>query len=444
MAFTIERLHKRLTALTPDKGGRYLLAYSGGCDSQVLLHALAALGGHLNSPVVAIHVNHGLQDDAEQWARHCAASCSALDIPLETVSLALQPAPGESVEAVAREGRYRAIRELMQPGDLLLTAHQQDDQAETLLLQLFRGAGLRGMAAMPEVAPFGPGHLLRPLLGFTREQLESYATEHRLSWIEDTSNLDQRFDRNYLRHSVMPLLLERWPSIRQTLSRSATYCAEAQGEIERVARDDLSLLLAGDEDALSVSGLLALDPARLRSVLRLWIREHGFRAPNSRRMQQIVSEVLGAGEDRNPVVGWEGVQVRRYRGYLYLVPEAAAPDPNMQLAWDGTAALELPEGIGRLVKRNTQGGIDEGRWHQGDLTVRFRQQGLSCRPVGRGGSVSLKKLFQELGVPPWERGRVPLLFIDGQLAAVGSMVVCEPFQAKENQPGLMPEIGKYH
>ncbi|OOZ37089.1 tRNA lysidine(34) synthetase TilS [Solemya velesiana gill symbiont] len=435
MEFNRDHLHDRLISLTPDSVGRYIVAYSGGCDSQVLLHALASLREHLSSPVLAVHVNHGLQEGAEQWAAHCVETCRSLNIPLETITLTLKLQRGESVEEIARNARYGAIRELMHNGDLLLTAHHLDDQAETLLLQLFRGAGLKGMAAMPEAIPFGPGRLVRPLLSFSRSQLEDYGEKHGLSWVEDESNLDPRYDRNFLRNSVMPKLLERWPSVKQTLARSASYCAEAQGEIDRIAADDLATVLNPEDNALSIEGVSALEPARQRSVLCMWIRESGFRAPNSRRINQIQSEVLGAGDDRNPVVSWDAAELRRYRGSLYLMPRLPYPDSSVELAWDGESELELPSGIGVLTKRTGHGGIDGERWRQGVLRVRFRQEGLKCRPAGRGISISLKKLFQEHGVPPWERWRTPLLFIDGELAAIGDLVVCEPFQAKSEEQG---------
>ncbi|MES9962934.1 MAG: tRNA lysidine(34) synthetase TilS [Candidatus Sedimenticola sp. 20ELBAFRAG] len=437
MDFNIDRLLDRLTALTPEQTRRYIVAYSGGCDSQVLLHALASLKNHLPGQVLAVHINHGLQPEAVLWAAHCAESCRSLEIPLETTSLELEPEPGESIEAVAREARYAAIQRLVKPYDVLLTAHHQDDQAETLLLQLFRGAGLRGMAAMPEVATFGPGYLVRPLLEFSRTQLETYATANGLSWVDDQSNLDQRYDRNFLRQNVMPVLLERWPSLRQTLSRSASYCAEAQNEIERVARDDLALIRDAVTNTLAIPQLMALDNPRLRSALRLWIRESGCRAPNSRRMKQIVTEVLGAADDRNPVVSWDGSEVRRYRGQLYIMPTVNYPDPGLTLAWNGVDELTLPAGMGVLSCRPGEGGIDATLWKQGKLSVGFRPEGVKCRPAGRGVSVTLKKLFQEQGVPPWQRGRIPLLFIDGQLAAVGSLTVCEPFQAIAGAPGVL-------
>ncbi|MES9876092.1 MAG: tRNA lysidine(34) synthetase TilS [Candidatus Sedimenticola sp. PURPLELP] len=437
MDFNIDRLLDRLIALTPEQTRRYIVAYSGGCDSQVLLHALASLKNHLPGEVLAVHINHGLQPEAALWAAHCAESCRSLEIPLETISLELEPEPGESIEAVAREARYAAIQGLVKPSDVLLTAHHQDDQAETLLLQLFRGAGLRGMAAMPEVATFGPGYLVRPLLGFSRSQLDTYAAANGLSWVDDQSNLDQRYDRNFLRQNVMPVLLERWPSLRQTLSRSASYCAEAQNEIERVARDDLALIRDAGTNTLAIPQLMALDNPRLRSALRLWIRESGCRAPNSRRMKQIVTEVLGAADDRNPVVSWEGSEIRRYRGQLYIMSTVNYPDPGLTLAWNGVDELTLPAGMGVLSCRTGEGGIDAALWKQGKLSVGFRSEGVKCRPAGRGVSVTLKKLFQEQGVPPWQRGRIPLLFIDGQLAAVGSLTICEPFQAIAGAPGVL-------
>jgi tRNA(Ile)-lysidine synthase len=424
MSFTTDRLYQVLSGWpTPS---RYRVALSGGLDSTVLLYALAALRELLPAPVTAAHVNHGLQGEAPQWASHCAQLCSELHIPLENIELHLQPQPGQSLEAVAREARYEALAASMEAGELLLTAQHQDDQAETLLLQLLRGAGVAGLAAMPELAPMLPGQLGRPLLEVTRDELAAYAVAHRLSWVEDPSNRLLDHDRNYLRHEVIPRLKARWPAAAATLSRSAAHCAAADRVLGDFARQDLrQCRLSGHR--LAIPPLLQLPAERQYNLLRAWIEQSGLPMPPARKLDRILAEVIPAREDAQPLVAWPGAELRRYRDALWLTPPLPEAPGDWQHAWVGEQALALPEGLGVLTTVQGQGGIDPERWQGGARQVLYRREGLSCRLPGREGSRSLKKLFQELGVPPWLRERVPLLLIDGELAAVGDYCVCAPF-----------------
>jgi len=444
MVFDPQSLVAHLEGLTSERVGRYLVAFSGGCDSQVLLHAMAAIRGQLAAPLLAVHINHGLQSQAAGWAAHCGQFCSELHIPFQAIELALAPPAGESLEAVARQARYRALQALMQPGDCLLTAHHQDDQAETVLLQLFRGAGVDGLAAMPAVAPFGKGYHLRPLLGVSREQLHDYARRNGLSWVEDPSNRNQRFDRNFMRHRVLPLLAERWPGIKKTLARSAGHCAEARELVDELASRDFRELHDPADNTLDRQGLLALSPARRSALLRYWINSSGFATPPTARLHSIVHDLLEAAADRQPVVRWAGAEVRRYRGRIYLLAPLPPVDTAVQIHWRDEGPLPLPGGWGELRLRRASRGISLRRWQQGRVEVRFRGEGIKCRPAGRGGARSLKKLFQEKGVPPWERALCPLIFIDGELAAVADLLVCEPFQAAIGEQAARVEWVRSH
>ncbi|HEC16264.1 MAG TPA: tRNA lysidine(34) synthetase TilS [Sedimenticola sp.] len=434
MAFSLARLLQILQELPSPR--RYLVAFSGGCDSTVLLHAMAALRGEHAAGLAAVHVNHGLQEDASAWAGHCEAVCRDLGVPFVRVDLALEVRQGESLEAAARNARYRALEAQMAGGDMLLTAHHQDDQAETLLLQLLRGSGPRGLAAMPLWSAFGPGFHGRPLLGFEHKQLQDHAAAEGLAWIDDASNRDMRHDRNFLRRQVLPLLRQRWPAMARTISRSAAHCAEAQGLIDEVAAADLKGLTAGGGTWLPLKGLAGLAPPRRGFVLRAWIRERGFPLPDSARLGRIQKEMLNAPRDRAPMVCWAGVEVRRYRDRLYLMSPLPRHDPAMVLDWDGRTALRLPSCPGVLRAEKGTGGIDPAKWSAGKIQVRFRRGGERCRPAGRGHGHSLKKLFQERGLPPWERDRLPLIYIDDQLAAVADLWVCEPFLAGKDAPGI--------
>lgn len=419
------------------------MGYSGGRDSSVLLHALAGLRPHLpdDSEMRAVHVNHGLSAYADTWSQHCASVCSALTLPCQILRVNAKPQSGESPEAAAREARYQAITVLIEAGDVLLTAHHQDDQAETLLLQLLRGAGPHGLAAMPVCTPFGAGWLARPLLGMTATDLASYAEQHQLSWIEDPSNVDTGFDRNYLRHDVMPHLKQQWPAVSRTLSRAAAHAAEAASLLDTLADSDMRLVQGSTQDTLSVSGLLTLDEARQRNVLRRWFKRLNLPVPTTIHLQHIQHDILNAAADSIPCVGWgsvnQGAEARRYRDLIYAMPRLPAHNPHITRTWDMRQPLTLA-GVGTFTATSTpDAGIKVSLLTGHSVSVRFRQGGERCRPAGRGHTHELRKLFQERGVPPWQRDRLPLIYIGGELAAVANLWVCEPFHAAHNEPGIV-------
>ena len=318
---------------------RVWVAFSGGLDSTVLLHLLATRPKASPLPLAAIHVDHGLHPDSAAWAEHCRRVCAALGVPLTIRRLSLRRRPGESLEALAREGRYAILRELTGPGDLVLTAQHQDDQAETLLLALLRGSGVKGLAAMPQVAPLGQARLLRPLLGHTRARLLAWARAQGLRWLDDPSNADPAFDRNFLRTRVMPLLAERWPACTASLSRSAAHCAAAQGLIEGQAAAELPRLVGSRPGALSLNRLAALEPALRAAVLRYWIAGLGLPSPDSRHLGRIQDELLTARPDRQPLVAWPGAEARRYRDDLHVM----APLPAVPAAPDRSEQPRLPD-----------------------------------------------------------------------------------------------------
>jgi tRNA(Ile)-lysidine synthase len=413
------------------------LALSGGLDSCVLLHLLVSLGERLPWPLQAIHVHHGLQADADRWQAHCEALCAYHGIPLHSARLALAPAPGESLEACARQARYRVFAAQMARGELLLTAQHRDDQAETLLLQLLRGSGPAGLAAMPALSRFGPGWLARPLLDFPRESLEHYAREHHLSWQEDPSNRDLRFDRNFIRHAVMPLLASRWPAASATLARAARFSGELLSLAKAEAEADLSRVRQADGEGLSVTALRGFDSIRLRNLLRHWIAATGAPLPHAKKLERIEREAVFGRDDAMPLVVWRGWEVRRYRDRLTLGRALPAADGRLSLEWIDRTKLILPDGMGRLVVDTGEGGIDPARWAAARIEVRFRRGGERCRPAGQVHHRPLKKLFQEWGIPPWQRARVPLIYLDGELAAIPGRLVCQPFAAADTQASIL-------
>ncbi|MEJ1354303.1 MAG: tRNA lysidine(34) synthetase TilS [Candidatus Sedimenticola sp. (ex Thyasira tokunagai)] len=436
MAFSAAALYDLLEELPRPEC--YWVAYSGGRDSHVLLHAMAGLSDQLTTPLRAIHINHGLQSAADAWEAHCIATCKDLDIPLETVRLALSPIKGESLEALAREGRYRAISALIKEGELLLTAHHQDDQAETLLLQLLRGAGPAGLGSMPRVDTFGDGYRARPLLGFQRSELEAYAIEQQLSWVEDGSNLDLSFDRNYLRSEVFPLLQARWPGVARTLSRSAGHCAESHELIEAQATEDLKTVLGSKAGTLEIPRLLAFPMARIRALLRHWITHSGFFLPSTAKLNRIINEVINAGEDRSPLLQWSGAEVRRYRKQLYLMTPLVEVDAADVVVLEPDMRWRLSPGMGEFQLLAGEGGVDPRLLGGAKLQIRYHPLDGRLHIQGRAHSMSFKNFYQERGIPPWMRGRLPLLYAGEQLVAVADFCICHPFGISKSGSGVLP------
>jgi tRNA(Ile)-lysidine synthase len=374
---------------------------------------------------VAVHINHGLHADAADWEQHCRKAAAALGVPFVSRSVTVDDKSGLGPEASARQARYAALRELVEEGDWLVSAHHEDDQAETLLLNLMRGSGLAGLAGIGTIQDFGRGMLARPLLGVSGSSIGAYAKAHGLSWIEDPSNLDTRFDRNYLRNRILPALAERWPGVALQLGRSAELAGEASELLNDLAELDLASVAAGSRpDRLLIDGLGALSEKRQRNVLRHAIRRCGLPSPPSRRLYQITHELIPAREDAQPLVRWPGAELRRYRGKLYLLgePGASEAESTKRLRADGSW-LELGQGRGQLsLEAGVDGGIDGDVVRDG-LTLRFRHGGEAFCPLGRQRSCKLKKLLQEDGIVPWMRQRIPLLYCGDWLVAVGDLWV---------------------
>ncbi len=386
----------------------YLIAYSGGKDSHVLLHILTQLRQQSSTiHLRALHVHHGLSPDADDWAQHCKQVCQNYQVPflLEKVTIPF----GDSIEAAARQARYQVLANHLKQNECLLTAHTQDDQAETVLLQLVRGAGPKGLSAMPSSKPFAHTLHLRPLLKITSQELCAYVKAHNLSWVEDSSNKELSFDRNYLRHQIMPLLKQRWPTTVNNITRSAAHCGHAIELLEHLAQQDLLLSQGTQANTVSVSALLALSSARRSNVLRYWFLQCGERMPSTQQLQQLEHDVLRASAEAMPIFSLELHQLRRYRDDLYLVQPTKPIDANFELPWDGRSILTLPDDLGELHPL-------PARFDQ--LTVRFRRGGETIKLANRSSTQSLKKLFQQWHVPPWQRDRIPLLFEKERLIAV--------------------------
>ncbi len=401
----------------PLRGRRLCIAYSGGIDSTALLALCAPLRRSEHCQVRALHIHHGLQAEAEQWAQAAAQRCRSLRLPLTVRRIQVARARGDSPEAAARAARYAAFSDELAIGELLLLAQHQDDQLETVLLQLLRGAGPAGLAAMSALAPCGAGQLVRPLLGVRRAQLEALVREQNLSWSEDPSNRAEHFDRNYLRHRVLPPLLERWPAAAATVSRSAALMAEAQRGLEQAA--DALLAQAIDGDALSVPILRRFAAAERRLVVRRYLRQRDLPLPDQRRLLEITGAVLTARSDGHTCVRYGEVEIHRFGAQL--IARRRLPPLMANLVpwrWASAARLTLA-GAGELeLVPQPQGPIDLEAL-PAQLTVRFRQGGE--RLAMPHGHSSLKHLLQERHVPPWLRARVPLLYAGERLIAVADL-----------------------
>jgi tRNA(Ile)-lysidine synthase len=437
MAFGAARLAAALAAL--DHGWQdasHCVALSGGIDSVALLHAMRALrdGGRVRS-LRAVHADHGLQAASCDWAARCRALCAELDVPLEVVELGLVAQPGASVEAQAREARYAALARLLRPGEWLLTAHHRDDQLETVLIQLLRGAGVAGLAAMPPRAPLGAGWHLRPLLGIDRAAIAAYAAEHALAFLHDPMNESARLDRGWLRSEVLPRLRSRWPAAAATVARSASHLAQASRLLAELAAADARGIADGSR--LSVAGLRGLTRDRQANLLRWWIHERGLRPPPATRLEAALDELLTARADGQPLVHWPEGELRRYRGRLYAMRPLPAIPPAASLSPVGGRGLQLGAGCGEFTLLPGAAGTLRADL-PAPIEIRFRSGGESLRPALARPRKRVKDLCQEAGIVPWMRGRLPLVYAGGRLAAVADLWVDAEFQAAPGAPALAP------
>ncbi len=426
------RLHAQQSNLTSVK--QILVAYSGGLDSHVLLHLLSRISRD-ELDFRAVYINHGLQVQSDDWANHCKQICQNLSVPFTSLDLSLVIPKGESLEEVARKARYNALHQNLQQHEILMTAHHQSDQAETLLLQLFRGAGVQGLAAMPNVGEIevnGKPHIhLRPLLNQSRQALESYAKEHNLNHIEDPSNQDTGFDRNFLRQEIMPLLRQRWLGIDKAISRTATLQAETKTLLDEVAQKELPAILApkssyfrhvsqntnqnNNQNAsvlppVVITQLLNLSMAKQALLLRYWISCQGFLSPSSKKLQHIFSDLIESAKDKQPLLEWKGVELRRFQDHLYIMSPLSEHDVTQVISWQTDSSLYIPS-------INVTLDPDLHQMNSDNITVRFRQGGERIE-IPQRGNISLKNLFQEQQIPAWIRSRLPLIYIDEKLVKI--------------------------
>jgi tRNA(Ile)-lysidine synthase len=421
MRFSADFLRAVLEAHTPPGARGFVAAISGGADSGCLLTALKQLSpmpcGDL--PLRALHVDHGLQPAAADFRIASEELCRRLQVPLTVVTVRVEGGGGESLEAAARTARYAGLARQLKPGECLLTAHHALDQAETVLLQLLRGAGLKGLSAMPRCRPWHGGWHLRPLLDVAQPDLLRFAAEAGVTAVRDPMNLDPRFERAYLREQLWPLIAARWPGAALALSRSARHFADAQELLDGSAAELIGPLRDGA--ALSVTGLRALSTAEQRNAVRYWIAEQAVSPPSAARLDEALRQIVTADADHLPAIRWGEHALRRYRSGLFLT---AADPPRIHEAREWAvcsgATLELGGELGWLRWLPQPGGLDPRRLPP-TLVVRRRRGGERLRPQRRARTRSLQHLCQALGVLPWMRDALPLLYAGDELIAVGDL-----------------------
>ncbi|UHQ22021.1 tRNA lysidine(34) synthetase TilS [Lysobacter sp. 5GHs7-4] len=400
--------------------GPLCVGYSGGLDSSALLHLLAASPQVRERGLRAWHVHHGLHPRADDWAAHCARTCAALSVPLTVSQVQVALGSGDGPEAAARRARHAAFEAGLAADETLALAHHRDDQAETFLLRALRASGPDGLAAMRRWRDCGHGRLWRPLLDLPRAALEAYAREHALQWIEDPSNADDAYDRNFLRTRVLPLLRERWPQADAALAASAALNAQAATLLQQDDALALASVRSADPQALSRADLRALAPARRARVLRHWIAELGLPPLPAQGVARIDAELLDARDDAEAEFAWSGAVVRAWRDLLHAQAQSPALPSHWHSPWDGRAPLALPGG-GELR-------LEGANALDGACVVHARAGGERIALPGRAHRHSLKHTLQTLGVPPWERRRLPLLSCDGVLLAVADLAYSADFE----------------
>lgn len=404
--------------LIPESATTIYIGYSGGMDSHVLLHLLSK--SHFKPRLCAVYIHHGLQRQADDWACHCRQQAHSLGVDFRAMHVDATPSQRQSPEEAARDARYVAFQGLLNKGDVLMLAQHREDQLETVLLQLFRGAGLQGLAGMPESMPLGQGNALRPFLNRPVQQLRTYAVAHQLHWIEDPSNQCTDFDRNFLRQDIIPLLKQRWPGLDKTVSRSARHCAVAAELLQAETAKQFHSLYDETQDRLDIEQLSQLPEQQQMLIIRYWFKRNGLNYPSQKQLHKILTDIIGARADANPQMTIQKHHLRRYRQGLYLLEDKPI-NRQKTWAWPASQSDLVLENSARLKRVIADCGIPVSTWEAAKITVAYRQGSEKIALPNRKGRHTLKKLFQEYAIPPWLRDNMPLIYLDGQLAAVGDL-----------------------
>ncbi len=425
----------RLAAVV-QPNSRVCIGLSGGRDSVVLLHGTVQCRAELKVALSAIHVNHQISPHAEKWAAFCADLCAALTVPLTIERVSVPRDGGKGLEAAARDARYGAFAAL--DTDAIVLAHHLDDQAETVLLQALRGAGLKGISWMPAVKllrNIGQKLIVRPLLDIESDTLAAYALQHQLAWIEDESNDDTRYFRNHLRHEVLPRIAVHAPHYRASLMRVSKHAADAQQLLDELADSDSNSAVEGEH--LKLGPLLALSDPRAKNLLRYFFSRTGIAVPNAVQLDEMLQQLRSRHTDDRTEITWANHVLRCFAGRIHIDVAADHAIDGWRVPWRGETELVLPRGCGLLrVEPGIGDGIDRSRISGEAMTIRSRVGGEHLRPDVSRPRRTLKNLLQEARIPPWQRARMPLLFCGESLVWVPEIGVDAGFAAGPNQDSI--------
>jgi tRNA(Ile)-lysidine synthase len=419
--------HKKMKSMT--------VALSGGIDSVVLLHLLHQLQKRQNFTLKASHVHHGLSKNADKWVKFCEKLCTKLSVPLDVHYIKLPQKKSLGIEGEARQLRYEKL--LQSQTDLVVLAHHEDDQAETFLLQLIRGAGVKGLSSMAYFD--GTRRLWRPLLNTSRIDIEKYAKKHKLKWIEDESNQNIDFDRNFIRSKVLPILKNRFNHIIKVISRSSAHLAEAQHLLDELAQKDLksNLKSINYNHKLKVKALEKLSNARAKNVLRYWLEINDQLMPSKDLLDELLRQVLTAKKDADLKIQLsKEFEIRRYQDEIYIVPNNQKIQKNYEMIWAGESEIILPNGQKLTFKKVKGRGINLKFLDHQKLKIRNRQGGESFKPDSKRPTKKIKQLLQESDLPPWERENLPLIFVGDELAFIPNFGIDQKYQVDSQTIGL--------
>lgn len=412
--------------------GKFWIAYSGGMDSSVLLHLFYSNKKTINNEIEVIYINHGLQEEADDWGEFCQQQCKKYNFSFIQIKIHETCPKGKSIEAWAREKRYQLIENLINNEDVLFTGHHQDDQIETFFLQALRGAGPRGLSAMPLIRTKENYLHVRPLLNYPRDRLKNYAIQHNLIWQDDKSNHDNRYDRNYFRNEVTPVINKRWPAYRHTLNRLIENQQESRILLNELALTDMKHAQQGENKCLDLGFINKLNVHRQKNLIFFWLDTQGLQTPGSRHIEKIISDIINSEREKSPCVNWANVEVRRYKNCLYAQKTLSDFNVKAEFIWQPETVLNIFEETlsAELVKGK---GISKDKLNKNNLVVKFRKGGEKIKPGSSAYSKTVKQLFQEKSVLPWYRDKIPLIYVNDDLAAIPGFCVDEKYIASRNE-----------
>ncbi len=409
------------------------VAYSGGVDSHVLLdlfHQLQQANEIQN--LRAIHINHGLQSQSDQWQQHCQNICDGYHVPLTVTRLHLAEQVSSGIEEAARNARYQFFESELSHDECLVMGHHMDDQAETILFRLLRGTGLSGAVGIPKKRKLAQGMLFRPLLDTPRKIIESYAHIRQLCWIEDPSNQTDYYSRNFLRNQVTPLLQKKWPSYLKSLQRFSSHCEEQAELAEEIALYDWQAV--NEQQKLNIDKLKGLSTARQKNLLRYWSKHLLSTTPSHKELTELLRQFHST--NRTQIhLSFAGSQVQQLGQWLVLAEKIKIREAFDNVEWkDLNELITLSNGF-RLHREFTENGLrpplDNER-----VYIKMRQGGERCLPDYRQKSTNLKRIFQELNVPAWQRKSLPIIYYNDQIVAIPGVFICQAFKAQDNETSI--------